>query len=1170
MLLGADTALVRYQQLQLKDPLSLQSHLIKSVAKDEDGYLWLVTDAGLLRYDQPAFRLFEQPNQLEYPKSIIRNQNGTFWILGDMGLMEMKPQGDSLSLELRVPGASKMEAGKIHYGKNLFEDSEGILWLGGIQDIYRYQSDSLYAYPLGGRFWTEDFDHGFAFTEDQKGRIWAASYTGQIGYYEAESDSWIWLAELGISQVVGFRFDPLNNCFWLGANEGVMQLFIDQRGFYDTSVWVQKNHPVTSLALFHNQVWWSDNNGNVFMRSLSENVQLQAGAFPGQEVSGIFATDPFNVWISTDNGLGLIYPRQIIPISNPAIEAHRYIESVITVGETIYYCDRYKLYRQRKNKPTEILMEDSDSYLLGLAYAEGKIWLFSRQGLRTWANGQFEWVNKEVGDFFMPATDAEGKVWVCHMDRPGVSRFDGKQVRQLYNAPDAPDLSMTVVRRSPAGTLYFGGQGPANLLYRYDPVQDKLVNLLVNQPLPEEIKVQDISIGTDETIWLATNVGLYSWQEGNKVLQPHSISANNQYPSIMAIRWQSESKIWLAIGADLVLFDPYKEQQYNFNRWNGLPNADIAAHNLRLLDDRILIGTHRGLFQMGTSWEERSAKPAPIWILDNQNLNRQQEGELTLPMSLKAQISLKPAMKSEHGRMVEYRYRIQSQSPHWKYIRSDRSINYTAVKTGADQIELQARRYGPFRWSESQILKIDVGFPWYLNPAFWLIGILCMAFTIFVSLRIRSKFFERRESELKRLVNSQTHALQEALVRERRISQALQQSETRYRMLFTSARDGIMILKDDKVIDANEQAWRMFGYDKESFLGISLRELYPDIQPDGRLSEEKALRQLARSRWDAHYEHWKQKRKDGSLFDAEISLNRMKVDDETYTQVIFRNITERIEAREEQAQQLLELNRKNKELKKYITSNAELENFAYVVSHDLRQPLRSISSFANLLQRRYLDRLDDEGKEFLDFVVRGAKSMNELILHLLDFSRITRTEEPKTWVPLPNLVNEVLELLQKQIVETRTELELIEVPQVQLFGHRTQLLRVIQNLLSNGIKFSREGEKPKIKLQAFVDDKELVLRVSDNGIGIDPDNFERIFWLFQRLNSVDEFDGTGIGLSVCKKIIEHHSGQIKVISQLNEGATFEIRLPHFSEAKELPPAENLHLPASLSWLGQEQ
>ncbi|MEL7530140.1 MAG: PAS domain S-box protein, partial [Bacteroidota bacterium] len=896
---GTDSAMVRYQQLQLKDPLSLQSHLIKSIAEDELGYLWLVTDAGLLRYDQPAFRLFEQPNQLEYPKSILRSQNGAFWLLGDMGLLQMKPQGDSLSLELKVAGASKMEAGKIHYGKNLFEDSKGTLWLGGIQDIYRYQSDTLYTYPLGGRFWTEDFDHGFAFTEDKNGRLWAASYTGQIGYYEPMSDAWIWLAELGVSQVVGFSYDAHNQCFWLGANEGVMQLFLDQGGLYETSSWVQKNHPVTSMSLFHGQVWWSDNNGNVFMRPLQENAHIQAGAFPGQEVSGIYASDPFNVWIATDNGLGLIYPRHINPISNPDIEAHRYIESVIRVGETIYYCDRYKLYRQQKGKTTEVLLDDSESYLLGLAHADDKIWIFSRQGLRTWSEGKIKWVNQEVGDFFMPGTDADDKVWVCHMDRPGVSRFDSNQVRHLYHVPDAPDLSMTVVRRSPAGTLYFGGQGPANLLYRYDPEQDKLVNLLVNQPLPEEIKVQDIAIGEDEKIWLATNVGLYSWQQGNKVLQPHAISANNQYPSIVAIHWQSEAKIWLANGGDLILFDPYSEQQYTFNRWNGLPNADLAAHNLKLMGDRLLIGTHRGLFQLDTDWTERSARPAPIWKLSKQSLDQRQTQRQTLSMSLKSQIDLKLAMKTEYGRMVEYRYRIESKSPHWKYISAENPISYKAAKTGADQIEVQARRYGPFKWSDSQILKIDVGFPWYLNPIFWLVGIMCMAFTIYASLRIRTKFFERKEADLQNLVDSQTHALQEALIRERKITSALQQSEARYRMLFESARDGIMILKDDKVIDANEQAWRMFGYDRESFFGISLRELYPSIQPDGRISEEKALRQLARSRWDAHYEHWKQKRKDGTLFDAEISLNRMKVDGEYYTQVIFRNITERIEAREE-------------------------------------------------------------------------------------------------------------------------------------------------------------------------------------------------------------------------------------------------------------------------------
>ncbi|MEL6591660.1 MAG: ATP-binding protein [Bacteroidota bacterium] len=398
---------------------------------------------------------------------------------------------------------------------------------------------------------------------------------------------------------------------------------------------------------------------------------------------------------------------------------------------------------------------------------------------------------------------------------------------------------------------------------------------------------------------------------------------------------------------------------------------------------------------------------------------------------------------------------------------------------------------------------------------------------------------------------------------------ALSQSETRYRMLFESARDGIMIIKEDKVILANEQAYRMFGYKKEEFIGISLRELYPDLQPDGRYSEEKALRQLARSRWDAYYEHWKQKHKDGSLFDAELSLNRFRIEGEGYIQIIFRNITERIEAKEARLQQFEELNRKNKELQELLTSNAELENFAYVVSHDLREPLRSISSFANLLERRYNDQLDREGQEFLAFVVRGAKSMNELILDMLDFSRITRTKEPKTWVSFPKLTHEVLELLQKQIYETRANITLDSLPNVQLFGHRTQLLRVLQNLLSNAIKFQKESVPPKIEIEAYIRDERFYFQVKDYGIGIDPENHKRIFWLFQQLNAKGEYEGNGIGLSVCKKIIEHHSGSIQIQSQLTEGTAFLISLPHFAEEGQAADAPQQELPPALQWLQEE-
>ncbi|MFK7926521.1 MAG: ATP-binding protein [Bacteroidia bacterium] len=1166
--LRANPLLPSYQQLELKNPTSLGENLIKSIIEDEQGSVWLLTDAGLLRYEQAEFRLFKRSADLVYPKSMLRTREGLIWILGDMGLMQMTPSADTVKLQLRVAGSTKDEVDKIHYGKNLYEDKQGILWLGGIQDIYRYQDGKLHPYPLGGRFWTEDFDHGFAFTETKNGRLWAASYTGQIGYYQRERDTWIWLPERGISQVGGLGYDSLNHSLWLGTYEGLLQLSLDEYGFPDQEHWIQQTHPITSLSLSGDKLWWANKSGAVFIRSLRENAQIQAGDFPGQEISSIYSQNPLNIWIATDNGLGLLYPCQISPVSTQD-EAHRYIESVLTLGETTYFCDRFRLYSQRVGEATKVLLDDPDSYLLGLTYAEGKLWIFSRKGIQSWQDGKSEWIKREVGDFFMPATDQTGQVWVCHMDRPGVSSFDSALNRYTYYALDAPELSFGVIRKSPAGTLYLGGKGPATLLYRYDREQDKLVNLLVNQPLPADIKIQDMAIGKNEKIWLATNEGLFYWEKGNKVLKPYPLQSDNPFPSISAIFWQDDHKIWIAEAGELILLDPIDAQQFRFNRWNGLPNGDIAAHNITAEGERLLIGTHQGLFQLPQSQLLRSATPVPMWKLPSMAPTKLLPQDSLYNLALNAEVSFYPSIQTGPTRMLEFRYRIASKTPHWKYIKADQLISYKGRKMGDDKIELQARRYGYFEWSDSRILNLEISRPWFLNPITWLCSILLIALSIITSVRIKSKYFERKEAHFKKLVDRQTAALSQSLIRERNTLMALKQSENRYRMLFECARDGILIIKDDKVVDANEEAWKMFGYDRDSFIGISLCELYPNIQPDGRLSEEKALRQLARSRWDAYCEHWQQKRKDGSLFDAEISLNRMRIEGESYIQVIFRNITERIAAKEEQAQQLLELNQKNQELKKAIASNAELENFAYVVSHDLRQPLRSISSFANLLQRRYLDRLDDEGQEFLDFVVRGAKSMNELILHLLDFSRITRTVEPQTWVFLPNLINEVLGLLQKQIVETHTKIDIGEIPPVKLFGHRTQLLRLIQNLLSNAIKFHKEGEVPQVELRMFIYQKQLHLQVEDNGIGIDPDNYERIFWLFQRLNSVDEFEGSGIGLSVCKKIVEHHSGQIKVSSNSTQGSVFEICLPHFSDSIDLPEPEVLSLPKALTWLQEE-
>jgi light-regulated signal transduction histidine kinase (bacteriophytochrome) len=229
-------------------------------------------------------------------------------------------------------------------------------------------------------------------------------------------------------------------------------------------------------------------------------------------------------------------------------------------------------------------------------------------------------------------------------------------------------------------------------------------------------------------------------------------------------------------------------------------------------------------------------------------------------------------------------------------------------------------------------------------------------------------------------------------------------------------------------------------------------------------------------------------------------------------------------------------------------SNEELEQFAYVASHDLQEPLRAISGFTQILARRYRGKLDAEADEFIAYVVEGTLRMQTLINDLLDYSRAGRMSGAVLPTDCSAALDQALENLKVSIAESGAEIRRDPLPMVSV--DEKQLVRVFQNLIGNAIKF-RGPVAPRIRVLAAGDGKEWVLSVQDNGIGIEPKYFERIFLLFQRLHRRDDYTGTGIGLAICKKIVERRGGRIWVESEFGRGTTFHFSLPAAEPETEL-------------------
>lgn len=275
-------------------------------------------------------------------------------------------------------------------------------------------------------------------------------------------------------------------------------------------------------------------------------------------------------------------------------------------------------------------------------------------------------------------------------------------------------------------------------------------------------------------------------------------------------------------------------------------------------------------------------------------------------------------------------------------------------------------------------------------------------------------------------------------------------------------------------------------------------------------------------------------------------LDRQKAARQHAERLLEQKSSELFERNRELVREVVERRRIEKELRdkaeQLAHSNEELEQFAYVASHDLKAPLRSVAGFSQLLARRYADKLDSDGQEFVGFIDSGVRRMQTLIDDLLEYARASRVRLSPAWIETRALVEDVRTRLRARLQESGAELVLGELPRI--WADRVQLGQVLQNLIDNALKFHAPGVRPRVEVTCASTPTHWEFAVTDNGIGVPQEYEHKVFMLFQRLHNDESYEGTGLGLPICKKIVERHGGSIRVEPALDSsGASFRFTLP---------------------------
>lgn len=341
-------------------------------------------------------------------------------------------------------------------------------------------------------------------------------------------------------------------------------------------------------------------------------------------------------------------------------------------------------------------------------------------------------------------------------------------------------------------------------------------------------------------------------------------------------------------------------------------------------------------------------------------------------------------------------------------------------------------------------------------------------------------------------------------------------------------------IRQNKVFRVGDGLNNIFGYDKDLAAADDdfwIHRVHPDDLQAMISKREHILNNTHELYWEDEYRFKKADDAYAHVFDKGYIIR-----DKNGRPIRMIGATQDISQQKETEALLLELNNRLKRRAEELTnSNVELERFAYVASHDLQEPLRMVTSFLQLLKKRYDDKLDETATQYINFAVDGAERMKTLIMDLLDYSRVGSNTEPNEDVDLNLLMEDIRDVFGKTIDEVKATITVSPLPIVK--GIRTQLFQLFQNLISNAIKYQKK-EPPIIQIRCTEEQDHYLFEVQDNGIGIDPAFHDKIFVIFHRLHSRSEYSGTGIGLAICKKIVERHNGNIWVKSVPGEGSTF--------------------------------
>ncbi len=1097
----------KYRIIKHSNEPNLPTNLTKSIMQDTDGYIWIATDAGLVRYDGRNYVHFKDGFASNYIKQIELISDSILIVVSDMGIYRMIKEGysDHYPIVL-IPGAENKTDSTVHHPKIVYQDKDSVLWIGEPNAVVSYKDGKLKRYQFGESYRADSYNRGFYIIEDDNNNLIISSQKGHILKLNRKTDEFEFIGKLGDNS---FRLNAFvksdNGKLLAGSISGLFELSINYSSKKINSKLLANIESVSSVV--------QDNNGNIYLGTWNRGLYyysyktgklIEINELGFYNVSNLYIDGNQTLWISSDEGFAYIQPSifENVELNSTSFYIQDVSNSdkkqiITTDGNSIFRIDynteAYSIEEIFTKNESLILsaIEKKDKLFVG--YRDGFIDLVQNNKVTRIDLPKSNNINRLI---FNLGFDSSDNLWVSQEGLKGVIKIDPSLKVIVYDSSKGLSTSLLHVKEVDYGIVYGCSEGVDSYLYQYNATSDHFTNISI--PLDsieyKDFLVNDFDFRDANDIWLATNYGLFRYQKSKIEHIPIFDELENH--EIKSIAVDSENRVWLGLEYGVILYEDNNITR--FDNTDGLPNLTME-YRAAVIDqyDRLWIGTAHGLAHIHKKLESVKKTPAPVIVSLMVNNEPTPYSEDEYQFGNNTIIDVSCASLVYPGNKVRYQYKINGLNNEWSKSFYNFDESFHSFPSGFYSLEIRAQKTG-LLWSDPVKLEFVINKPWYFTYQMIVVYILILSGIVWLILKVR---YEKSERSL---------------------------AEEQIKLFFNLSSDLIFISGNNgKFLYTNPEWEKLTGFNKQE---LDSKLFFDLVDENDRIKTNNAISNLKETTKSINFENSIISKR---LEKFHISWNISYSERHNLLFAAGRDLTERIKMENE-----------------LRDVNSQKDKFFSIIAHDLRSPLTALLGYTEMLIYGD-DFTESEYKEFFNIIFDSSKRISELLNNLLEWAhtQIGRDKISGEEFILAEIVNENIELLEANITNKSIRLVNDVKDNIKVFADRNMINLVLRNLMANAIKFT--GNNGYLILSAAETDTEVEVKVQDSGVGLSPKDISKLFRIDVANSEIghSEEKGTGLGLILCKEFVEKNGGKIWVESELAKGSSFYFTIPKTASKK---------------------